>query len=265
MIAITKIKIFIAKYLLIFLSFFQNIEITEFTRNGVKWHTPLNDIIGLSLYLLGSFENHNIKKINKYITSETTVIDIGANIGTFTIGLLKRYPEKIEKVFAYEPEKNNYQNLQKNIKANGFKSEAQIFNKFIGFNDLDKITSNYPLIHEGPKLHNIFYALKGDYTDIPFSNLDEINFKEDKSYFIKIDVDGQESEVMSAINKKLKFRPTILIEINKVLMDKEEIKKLVEIFDNNNYKFIYFGVPVSPKIIFKDPRKIGLDLIAVPT
>ena len=69
----------------------------------------------------------------------------------------------------------------------------------------------------------------------------------------------------TAINKKLKFRPTILIEINKVLMNKEELGKLVEIFDNNNYKFIYFGILCSPKIILKDPRKIGLDLIAVPT
>ena len=265
MVFITKLKIFIAKYFLIFLSFFQNIEINEFTRNGIKWHTPLNDIIGLSLYLLGSFENHNIKKINKFITNETNVIDIGANIGTFTIGLLKRYPEKIEKVFAYEPEKNNYENLKKNIKVNGFEFKTDVINKFIGFSDVNKVTSNYPLIHEGPKVHNIFYKLKGDYTGIQYSDLDEINFKEDKNYFIKIDVDGQEAEVMSAINKKLKFRPTILIEINKVLMSKEELGKLVEIFDNNNYKFIYFGILCSPKIILKDPRKIGLDLIAVPT
>jgi FkbM family methyltransferase len=263
-ILITKLKIFIAKYLLIFISFFKNIDINEFTRKGIKWHTPLNDIVGLSLYLLGSFEKHNIKKVSKYINDETTVIDIGANIGTFTIGLLKRCPEKIEKIISYEPEKNNYNNLKKNIKENNLESKSEVFNKFVGLGNIDKITSNYPLIHTGPKVQNIFHGLKGDYKGVQFSNLNEINFNENKNYFIKIDVDGYEAEVMSVINKKLKFRPTILIEVNKILMDEAEIEYLVEIFEKNNYKFVYFGKKLSSKIIIKDPRQIGLDLIAVP-
>ncbi len=265
MILITKLKIFIAKYLLIFIVFFKNIDINEFTRNGTTWHTPLNDIVGLSLYLKGSFEKHNIKKVSKYINNETTVIDIGANIGTFTIGLLKKYPEKIEQVISYEPEKNNYKNLKKNIKENKLVSKSQPINKFVGLGNVDKITSNYPLIHKGPKVKNIYYGLKGDYEGVQFSDLDEVNFQENKNYFIKIDVDGYEGEVMSAINKKLKFRPTFLIEINKVLMEIKEINHLVEIFEENNYKFVYFGIRFSPQIILKDPRKIGLDLIAVPT
>ncbi len=264
MILITKLKIFIAKYLLIFIGIFKNIDINEFTRKGIRWHTPLNDIVGLSLYLLGSFEKHNIKKVSKYINNETTVIDIGANIGTFTIGLLKRCPEKIEKIISYEPEKNNYKNLKKNIKENNLEFKSEVFNKFVGLGNLDKITSNYPLIHKGPKVQNIYYGIKGDYEGVPSSNLNEINFHENKNYFIKIDVDGYESEVMSVINKKLKFRPIILIEINKALMDEGEVEFLVEIFEKNNYKFVYFGKQFSPKIIMKDFRKIGLDLIAVP-
>ena len=64
MILITKIKIVIAKYLLMIISIFKDIQITQFTRKGVTWHTPLNDIVGLSLYLLGTFENKNIKISN---------------------------------------------------------------------------------------------------------------------------------------------------------------------------------------------------------
>ena len=43
------------------ISIFKDIQITQFTRKGITWHTPLNDIVGLSLYLLGTFENKNIK------------------------------------------------------------------------------------------------------------------------------------------------------------------------------------------------------------
>lgn len=264
MIIITKLKIFIAKNLLIIISFFRNIEINQFTRKGTIWHTPLNDIVGLSLYLFGSFEKHNIKKASKYIKKDTNIIDIGANIGSFTIGLLKKKPEYIKKIFAYEPEKNNYKNLMKNLRKNNYESKTETFNKFVGDGDTRKITSNYPLIYKGQKVQNIYYGLKGDYENVQFSNLDEIKFKEKENYFIKIDVDGYEEKVMASISKKLKFKPIILIEINKVLMSVKEVKNLVQIFIDENYKFIYFGFKMSPKIILKDPRKIGLDLIAIP-
>ena len=264
MIMITKFKIFIAKNLLIIISFFKDIETNQFTRKGTTWHTPLNDIVGLSLFLFGSFEKHNIKKASKYIKKNSHIIDIGANIGSFTIGLLKNNPENIEKIFAYEPEKNNYKNLTKNLYENNYQIKTETFNKFVGDGGTKKITSNYPLIHKGPKVQNIYYGLKGDYESVQSSNLDEIKFKETKNYFIKIDVDGYEEKVIASISKKLKFKPTLLIEINKVLMSTEEVNNLIRILEEENYKFIYFGFKMSPKIILKDPRRIGLDLIAVP-
>ena len=108
-----------------FISIFKDIQITQFTRKGVTWNTPLNDIVGLSLYLLGTFENKNIKKILKHIKKDTIVIDIGANVGAFTIGILKKYP-KINQVVCYEPEKRNFNNLKKNITENNFDSKTQI-------------------------------------------------------------------------------------------------------------------------------------------
>ena len=70
---------------------------------------------------------------------------------------------------------------------------------------------------------------------------------------------------MSAINEKLKYQPIILIEINKVLMTQNEIHELIDTFERNKYKFLYFNKLVSPRTILKDPRKIGLDIIAIPS
>ena len=246
------------------ISIFKDIQITQFTRKGVTWHTPLNDIVGLSLYLLGTFENKNIKKILKYIKKDTIVIDIGANVGAFTIGILKKYPQ-IDQVVCYEPEKSNYINLNKNITENNLDSKTQTFNKFIGDGDTSRITSNYPLIHKGAKVKNIYHGLQGDYENVQKSKLEEIVFEENKNYLIKIDVDGYEANVMSAINEKLKYQPIILIEINKVLMTQNEIHELIDTFERNKYKFLYFNKLVSPRIILKDPRKIGLDIIAIPS
>ena len=200
----------------------------------------------------------------EFLDQKRKAIDIGANVGAFTIGILKKYP-KINQVVCYEPEKRNFINLKKNITENNFDSKTQIFNKFIGDGDTSKITSNYPLIHKGEKVKNIYHGLQGNYENVQKSKLEEVAFEESKNYLIKIDVDGYEANVMSAINEKLKYQPVILIEINKVLMTQNEINELVETFEKNKYKFLYFNKPVSPRIILKDPRKIGLDIIAIPS
>jgi len=58
----------------------------------------------------------------------STVIDIGAHIGTFT---LRCAVERNCTVYAYEPSPINYRFLRKNIEANGL-NKVKIFNKAIG-------------------------------------------------------------------------------------------------------------------------------------
>ena len=48
-------------------------------------------------------------------------------------------------------------------------------------------------------------------------------------------------------------------------MTQNEIHELIDTFERNKYKFLYFNKLVSPRIILKDPRKIGLDIIAIPS
>ncbi|GAB7140699.1 hypothetical protein RsTz2092_06510 [Deferribacterales bacterium RsTz2092] len=57
---------------------------------------------------------HNVLNMN--FKDGDCIIDIGANIGAVSIYLAKKYPNI--KIYAYEPVKQNYSNLIKNIRAN---------------------------------------------------------------------------------------------------------------------------------------------------
>jgi FkbM family methyltransferase len=65
----------------------------------------------------GLFERTELEHFRKIIKPGMTVIDIGANIGLYTVIAAKLVgPEG--KVFAYEPEDDNYEILKKNIEIN---------------------------------------------------------------------------------------------------------------------------------------------------
>ncbi len=68
---------------------------------------------------------YNIQGIPKC----STVIDIGAHIGTFTLRCAK---ERNCKVYAYEPSPINYRLLKKNIEENNLTQKVKTFQKAIG-------------------------------------------------------------------------------------------------------------------------------------
>ena len=65
------------------------------------------------------------------------VLDIGANIGVFTVTALQRGAV----VVAYEPDYDNFSIAKKNIKLNGLQDCATIHN--LGVSDVDKTTWLY--------------------------------------------------------------------------------------------------------------------------
>lgn len=66
---------------------------------------------------LGAFEKTEINIFRQTIRSHMNIVDMGANIGYYTVIAAKRVGSK-GKVFAYEPEETNVSFLRKNIKHN---------------------------------------------------------------------------------------------------------------------------------------------------
>ncbi len=59
------------------------------------------------------------------LSPPSTIVDVGAHVGTFTLFCIKNYPHA--KVFAIEPETNNFKLLKNNVILNNSKN-VQLFN-----------------------------------------------------------------------------------------------------------------------------------------
>jgi FkbM family methyltransferase len=64
------------------------------------------------------------------LAADSTIIDIGANIGAFTLDCAVRFPSA--RIDAYEPNPRAYRMLQANIAANGLESRVRAFPEAVG-------------------------------------------------------------------------------------------------------------------------------------
>ena len=93
------------------------------TKQGTFALGPMNDFIAGSLINKGEYELELMEKAMKLLNIDGTLLDVGAHIGTTSIGLI--YTDLMDRAVAIEPEGKNFALLEQNVKLNGFE------NKFI--------------------------------------------------------------------------------------------------------------------------------------
>jgi FkbM family methyltransferase len=148
--------------------------------------------------------------------------DIGANIGQFTIfaGIVSKC-----KIFAFEPESNNFQGLNKNILINNLNQKIEAYP--IGISDKTKFTKLYlDQFFTGSSFNSVDYEVdfslnkkkfklsQGIFCTSLNDLLEKWNFQIPN--YLKIDVDGIESKIIEKSEKIIsnKNLKSILIELN---------------------------------------------------
>jgi FkbM family methyltransferase len=211
---------------------------------GIKFEYFINDAMASSSIGNGTEWEPHITKFTKLYNSLYTIqniIDIGANFGYHTL-LFSR--EVQENVYAFEPQMQNFQLLENNIKHNNIKNII-LYNFACGDNNC---YVKMPIIEEYTNMVNM-----GDITpDNGISNnfsitksviLDEINFPS-KIDFIKIDVQGWEKKVLiGAHNLLKKYKPVLIVEFEHFQLAKTNTscEELFNFIRNNNYYIFYLS------------------------
>ena len=85
------------------------IELIE-TKNGRFFIIPGDTIIGKSLKYYGEYAEHEMLLLSRWIQSEDTVIDVGANIGTHAV-FFSHQVGPAGKVLAFEAQPHLFQVL----------------------------------------------------------------------------------------------------------------------------------------------------------
>ena len=160
-----------------------------------------------------------------------TVVDIGANIGVFSLFAAYRTHDK---VFAYEPFPDNFELLSQNIRVNNLHN-ISAYNMAVS----DKVGSAQLFISKGSlghhlSDHNITEELE-HYVEVPTTTLQSI--MDDNNLenidFLKLDCEGSEGSILSSTPKDYLERVRkIAIEFhdNVSQLKHDEIQELLENF-----------------------------------
>ncbi|HEX7868644.1 MAG TPA: FkbM family methyltransferase [Chryseobacterium sp.] len=185
------------------------------------------------IYKYGIYEKNVIDSIRKVMTLETTMLDIGGNIGQHSL-ILAPYCKKI---YAFEPIQEIYEEFKNSIKANNYKNIV-LQNIAIGhkkeikdfyFNASNTGSSSFIKNNSNAKLIHVKIDLLEN--ALPKNQTFEV---------VKIDVEGYEAVViLSNKNIFLRNRPIFFLEFSPNCINEEgshSAEELVNFFFDNDYE-----------------------------
>ena len=192
-------------------------------KTGTKFYLPLYNIDSIQkeiVYKKDYYESGHLNQIcslNSNIAEKAIkdgfVLDIGSNIGNHTLFFAKE--KKAKKIICFEPVKDTFRILEKNIELNNLQAIVQAHNVGVG-----KQKSNANIqYYDKSNIGSTQLSLAND-GDIPIIAIDDIDFSE-RITFVKIDVEGFEQNVIEGMISTLKkHHPVLMIEIRKIFFEK---------------------------------------------
>ncbi len=175
-----------------------------------------DDASWFSIYFDGNFETGTLELMKKVVKSDDVILDIGANLGWYTVHLAKLLP--IRHCHAFEPVPNIYDKLKKHCEINGVSSKVTLNQCALGDQNGTIELHTFPDLPHG---HSSISTLgKTNYvtSHAPMFKLDDFIASNnlEKIDFIKMDVEGAEALVLSGALELLKRKdpPVWVIELN---------------------------------------------------
>ncbi len=222
----------IYKKIIVQFNLFQNVQFNNYKFNNFYLNIHLQDWIQQQIFLLNGYEKSEMNYLSKNGLSINTFLDIGANIGLYSLHLASI--NKNCKIYSFEPLSLNYNQLVSNVNLNNF-ANINIYKYAIGDQNISTLI-NYSL-----KNNNLGEAsindIEGEFNEIvQMVTLDSFFEKEKiKIDFIKLDIEGNELNALLGMDKILKkCKPTILIEMN-VEIDLKKCKEVDFYLKNLGY------------------------------
>jgi FkbM family methyltransferase len=233
--------------------------------DGVFEIDPKSDLF-MRLALHGQYESEIVSFIKPLIPCDRDAIDVGANIGFYSVMLAKRLRNNT--VLAIEPTSNACGRLKRNLEFNKAESNVIVFQGCAsneeGITEINTIlgkeeySSIKPISHPGARDERIVTER------IQTTTIDSLVRREGlKPGFIKIDVEGVEHLVIQGATETIsKFRPIVLCELNDFLLKQNGSSSLqvIDLFKLHQYEV------QDPRGRTNRPELLNFgDIVCIPT
>jgi len=203
--------------------------------NGHKMFLDKEDTLSLSIR--GVWEKFETECIKKILTKEMVVIDLGANIGYYTLIFAKLVGPQ-GKIFAFEPEPNNFDLLKKKTLINGYQNVVLEQKAISNKNERLKLY----LDKKNLGAHKLFFTHADQkFIEVDVITLDDyFNNYDGNIDFIKMDVEGSEILIIEGMSNLLKKNTNIImmVEFAPILIKKagRNPEELLEILTKHDFK-----------------------------
>jgi len=207
----------------------------------------LQDRIQRRMFVKHCHEPETEKLFEKYFKDSKCFLDIGANVGYFTL-MGKSINPKL-KIYSFEPNPNNVERLRKNISLNKF-NDVVVSSQCIS--DVNtEVTFAVP-----PENESGWGRIENDH--LPLDNFKKITtqavtldsmlesdyFKNDIPDLLKVDIEGNEMKLINGGIKFLeKFHPVICLELNEPCLNESNTssEEIISKLKSLNYECFYIS------------------------
>jgi len=190
------------------------------TRYGNMLIFTEDPTIGKALDLYGEYCHSEIELIKNYTDKTSFFIDVGANIGTHSIGVAPN----VKRVLAFEPDLENFNLLTKNCALTMCKNVT--CSRIAFSNEVGKTNTKF----------NFGKTTLCEGDDVIVTTIDNVSGLP-RIDFIKIDVEGMEYNVLKGAERSINyFGPKLLIEMQQQSLY-EQVYNFLKNMDYNIYWF----------------------------
>lgn len=215
---------------------------------------PRDRSISRELIINGVYEPFETRFIKSRIKPRMRVVDLGANVGYYTLIMAKLVGPK-GRVYAFEPNPENFALLKKNVEANGYGNVS-----LANFAVSDKAKKEKLFLSED-NLGGHHLTNRGDYkkfTTVQTVVLDKFFSNEGmKIDFVKMDIEGSEPRAMKGMKKILRSNPRMQL----ITENGSKSKSYFDFLLNN---FQMFRLDEKEKKIFRFTNEDISKAIATP-
>ena len=214
---------------------------------GNKMYLDPEDSLEISVN--ANYEVFETAVLKKQIQKGDIVLDIGANIGYFTL-IFANIVGPTGKVFAFEPDPNNFALLKRNIEVNNYKNVILV-NKAVS-NHNGKIKLYLSETNHGDHMISNFDGTRSS-IDIDCIKLDDF-FKDyqRKIDFIKMDIQGAEfialQGMSNILNSNQKLKMSTEFEPIRLKKCGVEAIHFLDLLSKHNFKFKDIVTPIKKVI-----------------
>lgn len=174
-----------------------------------SWNT-LSQIAG------GTFEPFEVDLFRRAVGPGMTVLDIGANIGYYTL-LAGKLVGPTGKVYAFEPDPRVVVHLRANVRANGLSNVAVIAKAASDRSDQRDLHLSRTASYSGLYAHAAMGPIVGT-ASVETVAVDDLLLHEAVDV-VKVDVEGEESAVLRGMARALaRSNPHLFLEFNPITL-----------------------------------------------